>query len=117
MQREIEDSSYRYQQRVESGEKIVVGVNRYETGDEQSPPLMRVDEAQELAQIERLQSARRGRAANATKAALARLQNAATTDANLMPYLIDAVQAYASVGEICNALREVFGEYQDVSGA
>lgn len=115
VQREIEDSAYRYQQQVESGEKIVVGVNRYETGEQQSPELMRIDEAQERAQIDRLHAARRGRDASATRAALTKLQNAAATDANLMPYLVDAVRAYASVGEICNALREVFGEYQDVS--
>ena len=67
MQHEIEDSAYRYQQKVESGEKIVVGVNRYQLDDEPQPELMRLDEAQELAQIERLQAARRGHDANAVK--------------------------------------------------
>ncbi len=115
MQREIEDSAYRYQQKIESGEKIVVGVNKYELGDEPQPELLRIDEAQERAQIERLQAARLGRDANAVKDALNNLQVAAAGDENLMPYLIDAVQVYASVGEICAVLREVFGEHQDVS--
>jgi len=115
MQREIEDSAYRYQQKVESGEKIVVGVNRYQLDDEPQPELMRLDEAQELAQIERLQAARRGRDANAVKDALTNLRVAAEGEENLMPYLVDAVQTYASVGEICSVLRDVFGEHRDVS--
>lgn len=115
MQREIEDSAYRYQQKIETGEKVVVGVNKYELGDEPQPELMRIDEVQERSQIERLQAARLGRDANAVKDALNKLQVAAAGDENLMPYLIDAVQVYASVGEICAVLREVFGEHQDVS--
>lgn len=117
MQQEIEDSAYRYQQKIESGEKVVVGVNRYALDDEPRPELLRLDEAQEQAQIERLQAARRGRDANAVKDALTNLQVAAASDENLMPYLVDAVQAYASVGEICAVLRDVFGEHQDVSMA
>lgn len=117
MQQEIEDSAYRYQRQIESGEKVVVGVNRYALDDEPQPELLRVDEAQEQAQIERLQAARRGRDANAVRDSLNNLQVAAAGDENLMPYFIEAVQAYASVGEICAVLREVFGEHQDVSMA
>ncbi len=102
MQREIEDSAYRYQQQMESGEKVVVGVNRYALDDEPQPELLRVDEAQEQAQIERLQAApARPRRQRRARSALNNLQVAAEGDENLMPYLIDAVQTYASVGEIC----------------
>ncbi|MFS8523797.1 MAG: methylmalonyl-CoA mutase family protein [Limnochordales bacterium] len=117
MQREIEDSAYRYQQQIESGEKVVVGVNRCVLDDEPRPELLRVDEAQEQAQIERLHAARRGRDANAVKEALDNLRVAAEGDENLMPYLIDAVHTYASIGEICSVLRDVFGEHRDVSTA
>lgn len=114
MQREIEDSAYRYQQRVESGEKVVVGVNRYRSDDGAVPVLLRVDPEQERAQVERLQAARRGRDAAAVQAALKQLRAAAEGRDNLMPYLVEAVHAYASVGEICAVLRDVWGEYRDV---
>lgn len=114
MQREIEDSAYRYQQRVESGEKVVVGVNRYRSDDGAVPVLLRVDPEQERAQVERLQAARRGRDAAAVQAALKQLRAAAEGRDNLMPYLVEAVHAYATVGEICAVLRDVWGEYRDV---
>jgi Methylmalonyl-CoA mutase, N-terminal domain/subunit len=117
MQREIEESAYRYQRQVESGEKVIVGVNRFRSGDEPAPAILRVDPAQERAQIDRLHQTRRDRDAAAVQAALQRLREAATGHDNLMPLIIDAVHAYASVGEICGVLRDVFGEYRDVGTA
>jgi len=117
MQREIEESAYRYQRQVESGGKVIVGVNRFRSGDEPAPAILRVDPAQERAQIDRLHQTRRDRDAAAVQAALQRLREAATGHDNLMPLIIDAVHAYASVGEICGVLRDVFGEYRDVGTA
>ncbi|OUM98342.1 MAG: methylmalonyl-CoA mutase [Firmicutes bacterium ZCTH02-B6] len=117
MQREIEESSYRWQQQVESGQRVVVGVNRYRMEEHHEPELLQVDEAQERAQIERLQRVRRERDQRAVQAALAAVREAAQGDDNLMPYLIRAVEAYASVGEICGVLREVFGEHREGDAA
>jgi len=117
MQREIEESSYRWQQQVESGERVIVGVNRYRTEGGQEPALLQVDEAQEQAQIGRLAQVRRDRDPAAVASALARVRQAAEGEENLMPHLIHAVEAYASVGEICAVLREVFGEHREADTA
>jgi len=117
MQREIEESAYRWQQQVESGERVVVGVNRYRMEGGQEPELLQVDEAQERAQIERLARVRRERDQGAVHAALAAVREAAQGSDNLMPHLIRAVEAYASIGEICGVLREVFGEHREGDAA
>jgi len=117
MQREIEESAYRWQQQVEAGERVVVGVNRFRTEDGQEPELLQVDEAQEQAQRERLARVRRERDGAAVRAALAAVREAAAGDDNLMPHLIRAVEAYASIGEICGVLREVFGEHREAESA
>jgi methylmalonyl-CoA mutase N-terminal domain/subunit len=112
IQREIQESAYRYQKAVEAQAQIVVGVNRFQTAEDRKPRLMRVDESAGAAQVERLRQLRAGRDAAAVKRALATLQDAAqAADANLMPLILDAVEAYATTGEICNVLRRVFGEY------
>ena len=111
IQREIQESAYRYQKAVEAQAQIVVGVNRFQAAEDRKPRLMRVDESAGAAQVERLRHLRAGRDAAAVKHALTALQDAAQADANLMPLILDAVEAYATTGEICNVLRRVFGEY------
>jgi methylmalonyl-CoA mutase N-terminal domain/subunit len=111
IQREIQESAYRYQKAVEAQAQIVVGVNRFQAAEDRKPRLMRVDESAGAAQVEHLRRLRAERDAAAVKHALAALQDAAQADANLMPLILDAVEAYATTGEICNVLRRVFGEY------
>jgi len=111
IQHEIQESAYRYQKAVEAQTQIVVGVNRFQAAGDRRPRLMRVDESAGTAQVERLRRLRAGRDAAAVTHTLAALQDAAQADANLMPLILDAVEAYATTGEICNVLRRVFGEY------
>jgi methylmalonyl-CoA mutase N-terminal domain/subunit len=111
IQREIQESAYRFQKAVEAQAQIVVGVNRFQVAEDRKPRLMRVDESAGAAQAERLRRLRAGRDAAAVKRALTALQDGARADANLMPLILDAVEAYATTGEICNGLRHVFGEY------
>jgi methylmalonyl-CoA mutase N-terminal domain/subunit len=111
IQREIQESAYRYQKAVEAQAQIVVGVNRFQAAEDRKPRLMRVDESAGAAQVEHLRRLRAERDAAAVKHALAALQDAAQADANLMPLILDAVEAYATTGEICNVLRRGFGEY------
>lgn len=112
MQEEIQAAAYKTQQAVESGEQIVVGVNRFRIENEEQPTLHRVDPALGKQQIERLQALRSRRNGEQVAERLAALKRAAEGKDNLMPYILDAVRSYATVGEICNALRDVFGEYQ-----
>jgi methylmalonyl-CoA mutase N-terminal domain/subunit len=115
IQREIQDSAYRYQKEIENGERVVVGVNRFQV-DEQTPmDLLRVDPAVRISQIERLKTLKSGRDNNKVRNMLNDLGKAAQGDDNLMPFIVDAVKAYATLGEICDELRGVFGEYQPVS--
>jgi methylmalonyl-CoA mutase, N-terminal domain len=111
-QREIADASFRYQQEVDSGRRIVVGVNRYTTGD--APvPILRIDPALERKQIDRLKSVRARRLGDDVEVALTRLREAAATDANLMEPLIECARAHASEGEIVESLQAVFGTYTE----
>jgi len=113
MQREIQESAYRAQQAIERGELIVVGVNKFATEEEPNPELLRVDEAAQAAQIERVKQVRASRDQARVDALLARIEEAARTpDAPLMPLFVEAVEAYATLGEIADALRRVFGEYR-----
>lgn len=114
MQREIHRAALETQRRIESGEEVVVGVNRFRLEEEPEPQLLRVDPALAKRQIERLEDLRSRRNAGKVEERLAALKRAAEGTDNLMPYILDAVRAYATVGEICHALREVFGEYQPV---
>jgi methylmalonyl-CoA mutase N-terminal domain/subunit len=109
-QREIAEASFRYQSEVEAKERIVVGVNRYVLENEPPPEILRIDPALETKQIERVQALRAGRNAAAASAALARLkEDAAHEDRNLMPPIVEAARAYVTMGEMCDALREVWG--------
>jgi methylmalonyl-CoA mutase, N-terminal domain len=113
-QREIADASFRYQAEVEAKQRIVVGVNRYELEDEAELELLRIDPALEQQQIERVQALRGRRDSAAVEASLARLKEAATREnANLMPLLIEASRAYATLGEMCDALRETWGTWRE----
>src|SRR5262249_44831952 len=106
-QREIADASFRYQAEVEAKQRVVVGVNRYELQDEGEIEILRIDPALEEKQIGRVQALRARRDSAAVESALARLkEGAAKDDQNLMPLLIDASRAYATLGEMCDALRE-----------
>ncbi len=112
MQGEIQESAYRYQNAVEAEQQVVVGVNQYQTEKDRQPRLLRVDESVQAAQIDRLKQVRAGRDNGAVERAMAALQDAAQGDANLMPYIAEAVEVYATIGEICNVLRRTFGEYR-----
>jgi methylmalonyl-CoA mutase, N-terminal domain len=113
-QREIADASFRYQAEVEAKQRIVVGVNRYELEDEAELELLRIDPALEQQQIERVQALRGRRDSAAVEASLARLKEAAAReDENLMPLLIEASRAYATLGEMCDALRETWGTWRE----
>jgi len=115
VQREIQDSAYQYQREIESGERVVVGVNRFEMEEEEPMDLLRVDPAVRVSQIEKLKGVREQRDEGAVKSALADLERAATGDDNIMPHILTAVRAYATLGEICGVLRGVFGEYQQIN--
>jgi methylmalonyl-CoA mutase N-terminal domain/subunit len=113
-QREIADAAFRYQQEVDSGERVVVGVNAFQTPDEEPIETLRIDPALERKQIDRLQSVRAGRDAAEVERALGALrEQAARPDANLMPALLDCARAHASEGEIVGALQDVFGTYSE----
>ena len=113
-QREIAEASFRYQSEVERGERVVVGVNRYEQEDEQPIEILRIDPALEQKQIERVQAVRAARDTAAAEAALARLKEDAThEDRNLMEPIMDASRAYVTMGEMCDALREVWGTWRE----
>jgi methylmalonyl-CoA mutase N-terminal domain/subunit len=111
--REIHEAARRYQQQIESGERIQVGVNRFVDPDEEQIPLLEIDPAFEREQKTRVQALRARRDAQAHAAALQRLENAARGTENLMYPIIDAVKAYATEGEIINVLAGVFGRYEE----
>ncbi len=112
-QREIAEASYLYQKQVDSGEKVVVGVNRFTEGDTMKAPLLKIGAEVESGQVERLRAVRASRDRPRHARALEALEGAARTGANLMPGILDAVRAYASVGEICGTLQKVFGTYSE----
>jgi methylmalonyl-CoA mutase N-terminal domain/subunit len=113
-QREIAEASFRYQSEVEQKQRIVVGVNRYEVDDEQPLEILRIDPALEQKQIDRVQALRARRDSAAVETALGRLkEDAAHEDRNLMPPIVDASRAYVTMGEMCDALREVWGVWRE----
>ncbi len=112
-QREIADASYELQQEIDSGRRVVVGVNAYTEGAVDETPLLRIDPSIERTQIARLQSVRAGRDSAAVEASLAALKTAASGSANLMPLLLDCTRVHTSEGEIIDALQEVFGKYTE----
>jgi methylmalonyl-CoA mutase, N-terminal domain len=112
-QREIADASFRYQHEVEQKQRIIVGVNRYALEDEPEVEILRIDPALEREQIERVRALRGRRDSAAVESALARVRQAAAEKQNLMPPLIDAAKAYTTLGEMCDALRSVWGTWTE----
>jgi methylmalonyl-CoA mutase N-terminal domain/subunit len=114
IQRDIQESAYRFQAQVEGGDRVIVGVNRFQDAIEALPPdTLKVDPALERQQIERLRALREKRPAGPCAAALHALAERARSRSNLMPALIEAVLAWATVGEIAGVLREAFGEHRE----
>jgi methylmalonyl-CoA mutase, N-terminal domain len=112
-QREIAEASFRYQLEVEARQRVVVGVNRYEVDEEAAVDILRIDPVLEQKQIERVRGLRARRDSGAVETALARLKEGAAGDANLMPLIVDASRAYVTMGEMCEALREVWGVWRE----
>lgn len=112
-QKEIQKSAYQFNQELERNERIVVGVNKFFDTDERNYELLKINEKVQSDQIEFLNKVRAERDNEEVKLKLSALKTAAKSDANLMLYILDAVKVYASVGEICNTMREVFGEYKE----
>jgi methylmalonyl-CoA mutase N-terminal domain/subunit len=113
-QREIAEASFRFQSEVEAGQRVIVGVNRFQDPDEQPLEILKIDQSLEDKQVQRVRALRDRRDTAAAEQALARLRNdAAQEDANLMPAIIDAARAYVTMGEMCDALREVWGTWRE----
>jgi len=113
-QREIAESAYRFQQAFERKEKIMVGVNEFVRTDEPPIEILYIDESASETQVAKLETLRKTRHHDAVQRSLDALRAAARTTDNLMPHILDAVRAYATVGEMCDALRDVWGEYEEV---
>jgi len=115
LQREVADSAYRYQKEIENKERILVGVNEYTVEEDWVPvELLRINPKVEEEQLARLQRVKRERNNGRVREVLNKLHAAAERDENLMPTIIEAVKAYATLGEICDVLRSVFGEYREL---
>ena len=112
-QREIQDSAYKYQKAVERGDQVIVGVNKYQMENDSQIPILAIDECVRDHQIERLNQARAHRDSGAVANALEKLKRVADRAENTMPATIEAVREYATLGEICSALREVYGIYEE----
>jgi methylmalonyl-CoA mutase N-terminal domain/subunit len=113
-QREIAEAAYRFQQAVETGDKHIVGVNAFVEADEVPMPILYIDDSAAASQVTRLAEVRARRDQARVDSALARLQAAARGADNTMYPLLECVRAYATVGEMCDALRHVWGEYEEV---
>jgi methylmalonyl-CoA mutase N-terminal domain/subunit len=114
IQRQIQDAAYAAQQAIDRGDTVIVGMNRYETGETAPIPLLRIDPESERRQAEAVRTLRAGRDAAAWRAAIAGVEQAAGSGANLVPAVIQAVESRATLGEIADALRRVFGEHREL---
>jgi len=113
-QREIADAAFRYQTEVERGERVVVGVNRYQLRDEQPPEILKIDAALEAKQIARVRALKGRRDSAQVEQRLAAVKHAAARDdVNLMPAILAAARDYVTMGEICDAWREVWGIWRE----
>ncbi|MGH9907819.1 MAG: methylmalonyl-CoA mutase family protein, partial [Pyrinomonadaceae bacterium] len=112
-QREIQDSAYKYQKAVERRGQVIVGVNKYELDEESPIPTLVIDDSVQDHQVERLEQTRARRDAGSVANALEKLKRAAQDNENTMPATIEAVREYATLGEICSALRDVYGVYEE----
>jgi methylmalonyl-CoA mutase N-terminal domain/subunit len=113
-QRQIQESAYQVQRAVENGTKVVVGVNRFRDENTSTPSLQKIDPEGERRQCERVERVRTDRDATAWVAAMDRLEECARGEENLLPPMIEAVKAYATVGEVCDRLRSVWGEHREL---
>jgi methylmalonyl-CoA mutase N-terminal domain/subunit len=113
IQKQIEQSAYRFGQSIDNGQRVIVGVNKFTSGGDPDVDLFEVPESTTKRQIDKLKSVRQKRDAKKVEAALAAVAKSAASDENLMPPIIEAVREYATVGEICRALAGVFGEYAE----
>ena len=114
VQSEIQKAAYKYEKEFESGERVVVGVNKYQSPQEENPDLLKIDMKVQKEQIKLLTKVKAERNNEDVKSKIQELKNAAEGNSNLIPYIIEAVKTYATIGEISNALREVFGEYKEI---
>lgn len=112
-QKEITEAAYRQQQEIEKGRRVIVGVNKYVMGEENSIPILKIDEEVEKRQIERLKAIKRERNNSIVMKCLKELKSAAEKNKNLMPFILNAVRNYATEGEIIETLKEVYGVYTD----
>jgi methylmalonyl-CoA mutase N-terminal domain/subunit len=112
VQREIQEASWAYQRAVDEGKKTIVGVNKYRLEEEEPQIIFRVNPETERAQLKRLRAARKQRDDAAARAALKRLNEVCRDGENLMYPIVEAVRAYATLGEICGVMREAFGDYR-----
>ena len=112
-QREIAESAYKYQKDIDENKRTIVGINKYKIDDELSIPILKMDEEGEKRQIKRLEKLRKERNNTKVEKNLKQLRKAAEGDENLMPYILDCVHSYVTLGETCGVLREVFGEYEE----
>ncbi len=114
IQREIQESAYKAQLKIDAAESVVVGVNRYATDDAGQIDVLRIDPDVERRQVERVRAVRASRSETAWNDALAAVSAAAKDGGNLVPPIISAVEARATVGEVSDALRAVFGEHEEI---
>jgi methylmalonyl-CoA mutase N-terminal domain/subunit len=112
-QREIHEAAYAYQQAIERKEKIIVGVNDFVLEEKRPMELLVIDKEVARHQEQKLAKLKKGRHESRVQSTLEALASAAATDQNLMPYLVEAVRAYATLGEMCDVLRRVFGTYEE----
>jgi len=112
-QKEIGDSAYRYQREIEAGERVIVGVNEFREEREAPIDLLKIDERVTREQVQRVQQVRTERDNEAVRSALERVEAAARGTDNLMPPVLSAVKAYATLGEICDVFRNVWGRYRE----
>ncbi len=113
VQREIQEAAYEYQRAVEKKDAIVVGVNQFQIAEPDVIPILKIDETVERAQVERVRAVRQKRDTTACETAISKLREAAAGTENLLPRILECVEAYTTVGEVSNTLRSVWGEYQE----
>jgi len=112
-QREIAESAYRYQREIETGERTIVGVNAFRSDGEEPIAILKIDESVARAQVERLRAVRSSRNAARVAETLAAVERGARDGSNLVPPVLEAVKAYATLGEICDVFRKVWGQYRE----
>jgi len=111
VQRQIQEAAYKFQREVEMGDRTVVGVNEFSIRDEEPPELLKVDDGPERLQLAKIKKVKAERDGAAVQAKLEALRKAAHTKENIVPFILDAVRGYATLGEVCNTLRAEWGEY------